>query len=210
MDGIIAKTLKNKIWEVVQFGTDRDNGTRESLNQIMILEFPNKEPGTLKVNMVEEKYECKEMYTQGINKNWVQKQKEEYHHYQFLTHALLHKINSVKYFNNEGLESRKIIIFSDDCISSIQLIVREEEIGLQVHMRSSDIISLLPLDVIALATLLKEVMCEHRIRITPQKRVMIHITFGSLHIYHADLEIAKRIGVSHSGEQYDETIRSNL
>ena len=215
MVGVITKSLKNKIFEVVQFGKDRKNGTRESLNQIMILEFPS--PGGIAnsntrqtgINLLTEEMECKHLYTSQLGKNWNQKNLEEYHHYGFLTHALLHKINSVKYFNGEGLDSRKLIIFSDDCISAIQLIVREEEVGLYVHMRSSDAINLLPLDVMALTNLLDNVMIIHRLS-GEDRRVMIHITFGSLHIYSDDLEIAKKVGVSHSGEKYDETIRSNL
>ena len=204
---IIAESLKNKIWEVVQFGKDRDNGTREALNHIMILEFPNIEPGTSKIDLMGEEYDCKKIYTEDMDKSWVCKNREEYHHYRFLTHALLHKINAVQYFHNEGLESRKLIVFSDDCISSIQLIVREEEIGLQVHMRSSDAINLLPLDVMALVTLLEAVICEHRCTLTPERRVMIHITFGSLHIYKEDLKIAEKVGISSIGEKYDGTKR---
>lgn len=209
MVGIITKVLKNKIWEVVQFGIDRDNGTRESLNQIMILEFSNKEPRDLAIDVGKEKFECKYFYQDQLGKNWVGKNLEEYHHYKFLTHALLHKINAVKYFHKEGLESRKLIIFSDDCISSIQLIVREEEVGLQVHMRSSDAINLLAPDLLALVGILDEVISTHQIPVK-DKRVVIHITFGSLHIYKKDLEIAKKVGISHSGEVYDEKIRCNF
>lgn len=215
MVGIVKKSLENKIWEVVQFGKDRDNGTRESLNNIMILEFPS--PGGIGssntrqtgINLLIEEMECKHLYTSKLGKNWDQKNLEEYHHYGFLTHALLHKINSVKYFNGEGIDSRKLIIFSDDCISAIQLIVREEEVGLYVHMRSSDAINLLPLDVMALTNLLDNVMTTHRLS-GEGRRVMIHITFGSLHIYESDLEIAKKVGISHSGEKYDETKRRHL
>jgi len=212
MDGIIVKTLKNKIWEVVQFGKDRDNGTRESLNQIMILEFPARpEPDILETNIhpFTEEMECKYFYQEGMKNDWGKKNREERHHYQFLSHGLLHKINAIKYFHNEGIESRKIIIFSDDCISSIQLIVRPEEVGLHVHMRSSDAINLLAPDVVALTKILNEVMLTHRIE-AGEKRIMVHITFGSLHIYQQDLEIAKEIGTSHSGEVYDETRRRHL
>ena len=215
MVGVITKSLKNKIFEVVQFGKDRKNGTRESLNQIMILEFPsprgiaNSNTRETGINLLTEEMECKHLYTSQLGKNWNQKNLEEYHHYGFLTHALLHKINSVKYFNGEGLDSRKLIIFSDDCISAIQLIVREEEVGLYVHMRSSDAINLLPLDVMALTNLLDNVMITHRLS-GKDRRVVIHITFGSLHIYHEDLEIAKKVGVSHSGEKYDGTKRRHL
>ena len=215
MVGVITRSLKSKIFEVAQFGKDRDNGTRESLNQIMILEFPS--PGGISssntrqtgINLLIEEMECKHLYTSKLGKNWNQKSQEEYHHYGFLTHALLHKINSVKYFNGEGIDSRKLIIFSDDCISAIQLIVREEEVGLYVHMRSSDAINLLPLDVMALTNLLDNVMITHRLS-GEDRRVVIHITFGSLHIYNGDLEIAKKVGVSLSGEGYDEASRSYL
>ena len=215
MVGVITKSLKNKIFEVVQFGKDRDNGTRESLNQIMILEFPrpggvlNSNSRQTGINLLIEETECKHLYASKLGKNWDQKNKEEYHHYGFLTHALLHKINSVKYFNGEDIDSRKLIIFSDDCISAIQLIVREEEVGLYVHMRSSDAVNLLPLDVMALTNLLDNVMITHRLS-GEDRRVMIHITFGSLHIYSDDLKIAKEVGISTSGEKYNAARRRYL
>ena len=204
MVGIVKKSLENKIWEVVQFGKDRDNGTRESLNQIMILEFPRNN-----IRVFLEEMECRHLYQNKMGKNWVEKNIEERHHYKFLYHGLLHKINATKYFHNEGIESRKLIVFSDDCISTIQLMVREEEVGLYVHMRSSDAINLLAPDIMALTGMLNEVILTHRI--TPEdRRVVIHITFGSLHIYSDDLEIAKKVGVSHSGEKYDESQRRHL
>lgn len=216
MKGIVSKSLENKIWEVAQFGIDRDNDTRESINQIEILEFhsptdPLDITGKLirGINLNEERLNCIDLYENLLRKDWNEKSKQEDHHYKFLNHALLHKINATKYFHNEGIESRKNIIFSDDCISSIQLIAREEEIGLDVHMRSSDIINLLPLDLIALTSILYNVMEEHKIKAVG-KRVRIHITFGSLHIYKKDLYVAQIAGITSAGEVYNETIRNNL
>jgi len=76
-------------------------------------------------------------------------------------------------------------------------------------MRSSDAINLLPLDVMALTNLLDNVMISHRLS-GEDRRVVIHITFGSLHIYADDLKIAKEVGVSTSGEEYNAAKRRYL
>ena len=77
-------------------------------------------------------------------------------------------------------------------------------------MRSSDAINLLPLDVMALTRILHKVITLHRIPISKDKRVMIHITFGSLHIYKEDLEIAREVALGVGGEMYDASIRDRL
>lgn len=207
---IIPASIRDLIYQVTQYGIDRGNDTRESLNQIMILEFQDRF-GTIQSPMegMAEREQMVDLYEDEIGKRWHLKHQQEIHHYLFLHHGLFHKINATKYFHNEDITSRKIIIFSDDCISSIQLIVRPEEIGLDIHMRSSDLINLLPLDIIALYTILKHIIEKYHLNVEG-RRVRIHVTFGSLHIYKDDLKIARKVGISHTGEVYDETIRSNL
>ncbi len=67
---------------------------------------------------------------------------DEKFHYDSLKYALLHKVKEVKYFHNQGLDSRKFIVFSQDCISSIQYLVRGNKTKLIVHIRSSDVLGL--------------------------------------------------------------------
>jgi len=98
---------------------------------------------------------------------------------------MLHKINATRYFHHQGLESRKNIIFSDDCISSIQLLVRDEAIRLNVYMRSSDVMRLLPIDVLAMANILNKVILKYKIDLS-DRTVVLDIMIGSAHIVTKD------------------------
>lgn len=137
-------------------------------------------------NIAKEALEVINFYGEGFDDKYL----EEQEHYKFLTHGLLHKIRSTKYFHGQGLGSRKLIIFSDDCISSIHLLVRPEAITLNVYMRSSDITRLLPVDVLAMARLLARVINEYDIDLFARVAVL-NIIIGSAHIVtNDDLEKA--------------------
>lgn len=106
---------------------------------------------------------------------------DELFHYGQLKYSLLHKVKEVKFFHSESLESRKIIIFSTDCISSIQYVKRGHDTTLLVHMRSSDIDALLPLDLWALCEILRAVNEEYCPEEDLTERVCV--TIGSAHRY---------------------------
>lgn len=88
---------------------------------------------------------------------------EEEYHYQFLRYSLLQKFRAVRYFHGQDEESRKIIIFSDDCISMIQWMTRSalEKNFMNVYIRSSDIVGLLGLDLLYLFKLYEYVVEEY-------------------------------------------------
>ncbi|MCK5013807.1 MAG: hypothetical protein KAS66_08295 [Candidatus Omnitrophica bacterium] len=214
--GVVAETIEQVLWEVAQYGKDRANGTREMINYISVIEFKNS-GGSIVVgsseidgmNIGREQSNIIRLYNSQMNNDWERKLATEDYHYAFLQYGLLHKIRETNFFHQEGVESRKNIIFSSDCISSIQLIVRDEEVGLMVHMRSSDVFNLLPLDLLALTKILRAVIHEHSIDVS-ERRVCMHITYGSLHIYEGDIEAAIEVGVGPGGEKYNETVRRNL
>lgn len=108
---------------------------------------------------------------------------DERFHYDSLKYALLHKVKEVEYFHGQGLDSRKFIIFSQDCISSIQYLVRGTESKLLVHMRSSDVLGLLPLDLLALAHILRALNDEYLPDRPEHFSETISVTVGSLHYY---------------------------
>lgn len=106
--------------------------------------------------------------------------RDEYHHYQMLSHGLLHKVNETKYFFKCGNENRKVILFSNDCISMIQYLIRGRETFLYVHMRSSDIVGLLPLDLLNLALifdLANKNFCPVAVS------AIMNVCIGSAHVY---------------------------
>lgn len=109
-------------------------------------------------------------------------------HYEQLRYALLHKVEELHYFHNTALENRKTVIFSNDCISSIQYLKRGREALLIVHMRSSDVEALLPMDLLYLAKLLREVgeYYTSTDRVPFEELIeleTIHLTIGSAHVY---------------------------
>lgn len=115
---------------------------------------------------------------------------DELFHYRQLEYALLHKVEELAFFNKEGLETRKNIVFSNDCISSIQYLKRQNASYLVVHMRSSDVQGLLPMDLLYLASMLRRVNTNY-LQEQPKKVVTgqpveyegLIVTLGSAHIY---------------------------
>ena len=105
---------------------------------------------------------------------------EERFHYAKILYSLLHKVEEISYFFHQGLDSRKFIIFSDDCISSVQYLLRQGTSYLIVHMRSSDVIGLLPMDLWNLANILKQVDMIHKSGATNRRLL---VTLGSAHYY---------------------------
>jgi len=172
--GEIVPALKVHLYDILQNGHCRTDVSKEvNSSTIQVLWVSG-------VNIGEEISEVVSFYG-----------KEE--HYKFLTHGMLHKINATKYFHGQGLESRKNILFSDDCISSIHLLVRPEAVRLNVYMRSSDVMRLLPVDVLAMATLLDTIIKKHKIELYDGV-VILDITIGSAHIVtNSDLEKAMSI-----------------
>lgn len=110
-------------------------------------------------------------------------------HYKQLEYGLLHKIEELHFFHKSPVESRKAIIFSNDCISSIQYLKRDEVTYLLVHMRSSDAKDLLPLDLLYLAKMLRrvnEVYLKEPARVPfnkPAEYEYLIVNIGSAHMY---------------------------
>jgi len=181
--GEIVPALKVHLYDILQNGHCRTDVSKEvNSSTIQVLWVSG-------VNIGEEISEVVSFY----GKEFDEKHREEEEHYKFLTHGMLHKINATKYFHGQGLESRKNILFSDDCISSIHLLVRPEAVRLNVYMRSSDVMRLLPVDVLAMATLLDTIIKKHKIELYDGV-VILDITIGSAHIVtNSDLEKAMSI-----------------
>lgn len=184
--GLIVPALINYLHNLILYGCDREEGVvLEKIDSGIIIEWGE----NFHFNIGSEIAEVIKFYGREFDT----KHREEEEHYKFLTHGLLHKIRSTAYFHNQGLESRKIIMFSDDCISSIQLFVRDEAVTLIVYMRSSDVMRLLPVDVLAMARLLNKVIDEYKLSIDDRK-VVLDIHIGSAHIVNdEDLEKARKI-----------------
>jgi len=190
----LATAILTKIHRVLEYGYPRDNGTVETISSVFLFTL-NDRHGIKEsqpwYNLEEEIENAKHLSTYELGQNWEDKFEEEEYHYESLRYAMLHQIRKVFYFHpKETIESRKFIIFSDDCISSIQFLVRRESVTLMVHMRSSDLVRLFTTDTIFLCCLLKELIEEHKIDIS-KRSVELQMTIGSAHIQEKDREVAK-------------------
>jgi len=138
-----------------------------------------------------EEKEVKQFYDEFIG-NYDTKLKSEIKHYNFLYAFMKHKIvETLYFFPKNDMTSRKFVIWSNDCISCVQFLHREGKNTLNVMMRSSDIIKLLPLDIYYMKKLLDEILDEHDIVKNPNDEV--NFLVSSLHYYDDDLEIVKKI-----------------
>jgi thymidylate synthase len=106
---------------------------------------------------------------------------EEKFHYEQLKYSLLHKVKEVQYFFNQNIENRKIIVFSNDCISLAQYLRRKDLSILMVYMRSSDVKDLLPIDLLNLARILKAINKEYPAGV--ELIEIVDVTIGSAHYY---------------------------
>jgi len=130
------------------------------------------------------------------NEVLTKRQEQEKHFYDFLLNQLLHRLNEIKAYSEVNIfDSRRMIAVSTDCITSIQIVVRDD-IHLIVNMRSSDYNGALPCDLQFLCGIpfdflyhlsqckewetYKEVS-QNSIEELFKKEVRFSISFGSLH-----------------------------
>lgn len=198
-EGKLVPAIKGIINAVVEHGRPFGSMLRESLNIGTTIEF-NEE----NFDITTETSEVAEFYGKELGfddklsyispyRSYDRKYEEEREHYLFLKHGLAHKIRATKYFFGQGTESRKNIIFSEDCISSIQFIERRKELILNVYMRSSDVVRLLPIDILAISSILEYILKQNRIEFIGRK-ASIHILIASAHIVkESDLERAESL-----------------
>lgn len=106
---------------------------------------------------------------------------DEIYHYKQIQYSLLHKVKETAYFfPGQGTDSRKLITFSNDCISSAQYMTRDHRSFLMVHMRSSDVRNLLPMDLHWLAKIQKTLDEIYKTGVEEQTLI---VTIGSAHYY---------------------------
>lgn len=81
------------------------------------------------------------------------REEHEEHFHSFLTNQLFHRLQEIKYYSEERIDkTRRLIAVSPDCISTIQVLVREK-IHIIVHFRSSDFDGALPADLKMISTI---------------------------------------------------------
>lgn len=171
---LIIPTLSNIVKEILSNGVSIGK-TKESQNIRFTWELSQ-------TNWAHEKAAVALFYQQhGLS--LADKIREEEYHYQFLKYSLLQKIRATKYFHNQGLESRKLVIFSEDCISLLQWFSRPElqTNYLNVYIRSSDALGLLGCDLLYVQEVANAVRTEHP-EVADFETVM-DVQIASCHIY---------------------------
>jgi len=101
--------------------------------------------------------ECKDHFVDYFKKNTNpvlnKRLYNENHFYNFLENQLFSHLQEIKYYNTVDISStRRLVSVSTDCISMIQILVRDV-IHLNVYFRSSDFDGALPVDLMFISRL---------------------------------------------------------
>ena len=144
LNSIVLTACKDILDEIEEDGELHEN-TQEIIGVSFTIDITE-------VNLEKEELYLRNYYGERYEKRY----EDEKFHYEQIKYSLFHKIKEIKYFFNQDIENRKIVVFSQDCISLAQYIKRDEGTGLLVYMRSSDVKELLPLDILNLMRILRE------------------------------------------------------
>lgn len=85
-------------------------------------------------------------YESVKNQTLITRKKNELHFHNFLEHQLFSRLQEIKYYSEVNIaDTRRLVSVSSDCISTIQILVRDK-IHVNVYFRSSDFDGALPAD----------------------------------------------------------------
>ena len=120
----------------------------------------------------------------------------ELHYHNFLKHQLLSRLQEIKYYSTVDItNTRRLVSVSSDCITSIQILIRDV-LHLNVYFRSSDFDGALPVDIQFICTIPQELINHLSIfscargyeEVTSEllndlsaKPIKLNLMFGSLH-----------------------------
>jgi len=179
---IMEKTLS--ICNDIKVNGEEINGTKELTNVTFNFKLSD-------LNLAEEEVKIREYYDSVLGENFSARMKVEQDHYLFLEYALKHKISEIQYFHKgEDITSRKFIVFSGDCINCINLLIRPTKNVLNIFMRSSDCLRLLPIDILNCIKILNNVLSRHGESSKDKDEVKFWIT--SCHYYNRDSGLLER------------------
>lgn len=167
----------------------------------------NKDFGTLK-ELVSVNYSCTfdnymdcalsgcELFRYTANQKLTERKHNELHFHNFLKHQMFSRLQEIKYYSNVNIgDTRRLISTSSDCISTIQILIRDD-IHVNVYFRSSDFDHALPADLEFITSLPNELIVhlerfigtkgyeEIDMQYTKQlreKNIKLNLMFGSLH-----------------------------
>ncbi len=119
-------------------------------------------------------------YGKGINTQAVRSL--EHNLYEFIYRGLRQSVEQLLYFDKtQDFTSRRFVFSTTDCIAHVHLIYRNESASLFAHIRSTDVVKLLPWDLLFLCRLIKRVLNDSAFPHT--KEMTVQVTIGSAHFY---------------------------
>jgi len=208
---IILKEVKKIIKEIDKKGISINN-TKELQNIFLSFNLG-------KMNLKKEEKEIKKYYNKNIE-DYESRLELERTHYERLEAELKHEVTRTQWFSNldkknaivdfakvnnidkskveefnskfdlSDFSGRRNIIHSMDCISTIQLLFRDRNF-ITTFIRSSDVIRLLPIDILFLCNLLYKILNYYNLKST--KKDILKILIVSCHFYDKDKKIVKKI-----------------
>ena len=152
-----------------------ENGTNESINQDFALSFRDKN---------DLRHHRKILYKYLEEKELSKKFKIELPHYEYLLSGLRAKALYIDYyFKEKKLDSRKLVSYSEDCISIIQALPRIEKLYMMVFMRSSDVMELFPVDMCGILWITQCIHNEVYTYLPVSPSIHVNVLIGSAHYY---------------------------
>jgi hypothetical protein len=140
--------------------------------------------------------QSKSLFEDVKNDVLITRKTNELHFHNMLLHQMFSRLQEIKYYSEVDIfDTRRLVSVSADCITAIQILVRDV-IHLNVYFRSSDFDGALPADLEFICSLPKELICHldnmtgipgyeeatidniNKISIKPIK---LNLMFGSLH-----------------------------
>lgn len=141
-------------------------------------------------------YEGNKLYKETETKITKLRRKNEKHYHKSIKHQLFSRLQEIKYYSNVNiLDTRRLVSVNPDCISTVQILVRDK-IYVNVYFRSSDFYNALPVDLEFICSLPFEFIYhlenfqgtfgydevhDEVINKLKNSEVQISLMFGSLH-----------------------------
>lgn len=133
------------------------------------------------MDLLEEENNIRDYYSElGINIQAIRSLEHNLH--EFIFRGLKQSVEQTLYFNKtQDYTSRRFVFSTTDCISHVQILYRPKQTELFMYMRSTDVVKLLPWDILFACKLVRRVLKEAAFPETEKEFVTILI--GSAHYY---------------------------
>jgi hypothetical protein len=106
----------------------------------------------------------------------------EHNLYEFIFRGLKQSVEQLLYYDRtQDYTSRRFVFSTTDCLSHVQILYRHEIAILFAHIRSTDVVKLLPWDLLFLCKLINRILLECEFPEAREKRIMV--TIASAHYY---------------------------